>query len=106
MSAPRPRTAQPVGAHVCRSLQPATGAAGGRGASRSGLAGAVALSELRWSGDVLLDQDQMDRLDEELDEGLAQVAAALDLITQLNMREYAGRFGAALAADAILPEDF
>jgi hypothetical protein len=59
-----------------------------------------------WSGEVLLDQDQMNRLDEELDEGFARLAAALEWITRLNMQEYLGRFRAALAADAIAPEDF
>jgi hypothetical protein len=106
MSAQRAGADQAVSAHVCRRcglplVQP-------EDAERAGRDWLVWLRcpSCGWSGDVLLDQDQMDRLDEELDEGLARLAAALDLITQVNMQEYVGRFAAALAADAILPDDF
>ena len=54
----------------------------------------------------MLDQEAVDRFDEELDRGTAQLTAALDYITQLNMCSYASRFVAALAADAIVPGDF
>jgi hypothetical protein len=97
---------QAAGAHVCRAcalplVQP-------QDAERAGHDWLVRLycPSCGWRGEAVLDQDQMDRLDEELDEGLARLAAALDAITRLNMQEYIGRFGAALAADAILPEDF
>ena len=50
-----------------------------------------------WSGEALLDQGQMERLDEQLDDGFASLAAALAQVE---------RFTAALAAEAILPEDF
>jgi hypothetical protein len=106
MSARQTSTDQPVGAHVCRCcglplLQP-------EDAERAGRDWLVRLGcpSCGWSGEVVLDQDQMDPLDEELDEGFVRLAAALDAITQLNMHEYVDRFGAALAADAILPEDF
>ena len=59
-----------------------------------------------WSGEALLDQGQMERLDEQLDDGFASLAAALAQLTQANMREQVERFTAALAAEAILPEDF
>jgi hypothetical protein len=59
-----------------------------------------------WSGTRLLDDEAVDRLDRELDAGLDQLAEALDRLTARNMREYHDCFVAALAADAILPEDF
>jgi hypothetical protein len=97
---------QPVGAHVCRCCGlPLVQREDAEQAGRDWLV-RLCCPSCGWSGEVLLDQDQMDRLDEMLDEGLARLAAALDLTTQLNMQEYAGRFETALAADAILPEDF
>jgi len=54
----------------------------------------------------LLDRDTLDRLDEELDRGQAELALALRHLTHVNMSEYADQFTAALAAGAILPEDF
>ena len=59
-----------------------------------------------WSGAALLDQGQMDHLDEAVDDGFALLAAALAQVTRANMQEYVERFTAALAADAVLPEDF
>lgn len=59
-----------------------------------------------WSGEALLDQEQVDRFEAELDEGIGQLATTLTLVTASNMRDYADRFTAALAADAILPDDF
>jgi hypothetical protein len=94
------------GAHVCRRcalplVQP-------EDAERVGPGWLVRLRcpSCDWSGEALLNQHEMDRLDAELDEGLARLAATLDSLTRINMREYACRFEAALAADAILPEDF
>ena len=59
-----------------------------------------------WSGAALLDQGQMDHLDEAVDAGFALLAAALAQVTRANMQGYVERFTAALAADAVLPEDF
>jgi hypothetical protein len=59
-----------------------------------------------WSGTRVLDDQALDRLDRELDAGLEQLAEALEHFTNSNMREYHDCFAAALAADAILPEDF
>lgn len=53
----------------------------------------------------MLDQGQMDDLDEAVDDGFALLAAALAQVTRANMQEYVERFTAALAADAVLPED-
>ena len=54
----------------------------------------------------MLDQGQMDDLDEAVDTGFAVLALALAQITRANMQDYLERFSAALAADAVLPEDF
>jgi hypothetical protein len=54
----------------------------------------------------MLDQQALDRFDEEFAKGLAQLTAALDYMTLVNMRSYADRFAWALAQDALLPEDF
>ena len=54
----------------------------------------------------MLDQRGLDRFDEEFAKGLAELTAALDYITRVNMVEYADHFIAALTEDAILPEDF
>ena len=51
-------------------------------------------------------QHVVDRFDEELDRGTATLVSDLRRLTQANMEEELARFSAALAADAILPEDF
>lgn len=51
-------------------------------------------------------QDVVDRFDEELDRGTAALLRDLKLMTRANMQDEVARFSAALAADAILPEDF
>lgn len=51
-------------------------------------------------------QGAVDAFDEELDSGTEAVAADLRRLTHANMSAEGERFFAALAADAILPEDF
>jgi hypothetical protein len=51
-------------------------------------------------------QDTVERFDEELDRGGEQLARDYKRLVRANMAEEADRFAAALAADAILPEDF
>jgi hypothetical protein len=63
-------------------------------------------SNCGWASLELLDGKTLDRLDEELDRETDELLLALGRLTSENLREYAGRFAAALAADAILPEDF
>ena len=106
MSTLRTATEQAAGAHVCRSctlplVQP-------QDAERTGRCWLVQLHCLScgWSGEAMLDQGQMDDLDEAVDDGFALLAAALAQVTRANMQEYVERFTAALAADAVLPEDF
>jgi len=54
----------------------------------------------------VLDDAALGRLDEEIERGREQLIAALALVTEGNMRDYAERFATALAADAIQPSDF
>jgi hypothetical protein len=51
-------------------------------------------------------RDQIDRLEEKLDDGLAEMLGDLQRLTQANMADEIDRFAAALRADMILPEDF
>jgi hypothetical protein len=106
MSTSRTATEQTAGAHVCRFctlpfVQPQDG-------ERTGRDWLVQLycPSCGWSGEATLDQGQMDDLDEAVDDGFALLAAALAQVAQANMQEYVERFTAALAADAVLPEDF
>lgn len=59
-----------------------------------------------WLDEGVFDQDQVDALEEQLDEGLTEMLADLRRLTQANMSEEIERFAAALNADLILPEDF
>ena len=54
----------------------------------------------------LFSQSAVDAFDEELDNGTNAVVADLRRLTHANMTCEGERFFAALAADAILPEDF
>ena len=106
MSTLRSATGQTAGAHVCRLcalplVQP-------QDAERTGRDWLVQLycPSCRWSGEELLDQGQMDHLDEAVDSGFAMLAAALAQATRANMQGHLERFTAALAANAVLPEDF
>jgi hypothetical protein len=54
----------------------------------------------------MLDDDALEDFDRELDDEREQIELDLERLTQRNMREYYDRFVAALAADAIFPEDF
>jgi hypothetical protein len=99
-------TEQTAGAHVCRFctlplVQP-------QDAERTGRDWLVQLycPSCGWSGEALLDQGQMDDLDEAVDDGFALLASALAQLTRANMEEYVERCTAALAVDAVLPEDF
>jgi hypothetical protein len=106
MSTSRTTTERTAGAHVCRLctlplVQP-------QDAERTGRDWLVQLycPSCGSSGEAMLDQAQMDDLDEALDDGFALLGAALAQVTRANMQEYLERFTAALAADAVLPEDF
>jgi hypothetical protein len=106
MSSQQATTEQTGGAHVCRSCtlpfaQP-------QDVERIGRDWLVQLycPNCGWSSEELLDQGQIDRLEDELEDGFALLASALAQLTHANMHEYAKRFTTALAADALLPEDF
>ena len=59
-----------------------------------------------WSTVGVFDQDTVDRFDEELDRGSEALVRDLKRLTKANMEDEIDRFARALAADAILPEDF
>ena len=59
-----------------------------------------------WSGERILDDEELENYERELDDECEQIEIDLELLTHCNMSEYLNRFVAALAADAIFPEDF
>ena len=59
-----------------------------------------------WIEEGIYDREQVDRLEEKLDDGLAEMLGDLQRLTQANMAEQIDRFASALHADLILPEDF
>jgi hypothetical protein len=59
-----------------------------------------------WSREMIIDDAKLDEFERELDDERDQIQLDLERLTQHNMREYRDRFVKALAADAILPEDF
>jgi hypothetical protein len=59
-----------------------------------------------WSGTGIYDQDTVDRFDDVLDQGTAQVVRDLRRLQQANMEDEIDRFVAAVQAGHVLPEDF
>lgn len=59
-----------------------------------------------WLETGIYERTQVERLEDRLDEGLADMIADLQRLTQANMAADVDRFIAALEADLILPEDF
>ncbi len=59
-----------------------------------------------WSESGTYDRSQVERLEDRLDEGLADMIADLQRLTQANMACDVDRFISALDCDLILPEDF
>ncbi len=59
-----------------------------------------------WGAIDLYAQEIVDRFDEELDRGTAALVRDLKRLTRANMEDEVERFVSALAADALLPEDF
>jgi hypothetical protein len=59
-----------------------------------------------WLDEGVFDQDQVDALEENLDDGLADMLCDLQRLTETNMAEDIELFAAALHAGLILPEDF
>ena len=62
--------------------------------------------ECEWREVGTHDDATLDLFDETLDIGREKLVRALRRLTQTNMAREAARFAAALAVDAILPEDF
>jgi hypothetical protein len=59
-----------------------------------------------WSEEGTYEHEQVNRLEEKLDEGLADMLADLQRLAEANMADEIDRFATALEADLILPEDF
>ncbi len=59
-----------------------------------------------WQTEGNYSRDQIDRFEEQLDEGVADMLSDLRRMTQANMAEDVDRFVTALERDLILPEDF
>lgn len=59
-----------------------------------------------WWESGVYDRAQVERLEDRLDEGLADMISDLQRLTQANMAADVDRFIAALEADLIIPEDF
>jgi len=59
-----------------------------------------------WLEEGVYERDQVDRLEEQLDDGLAEMLGDLQRLAQANMADHIERFASALHADLILPEDF
>jgi RNase P subunit RPR2 len=62
--------------------------------------------ECEWWGLYSYSQDEVDQYNQELERGGQELIEDLCALTRANMKEEADRFGAALATDSILPEDF
>jgi hypothetical protein len=59
-----------------------------------------------WYTEGVYNADQVRELEDQLDEGLADMLRDLQRLTQANMADQIDRFVKALNADQILPEDF
>jgi hypothetical protein len=59
-----------------------------------------------WTESGTYDRHQVETLEDKLDEGLTDMIADLQRLTQANMAADVDRFIAALQVDLILPEDF
>jgi len=59
-----------------------------------------------WGTTGVYAQETVDAFDEELDRGTEALVRDLKRLTRANMEDEIDRFAKALAADAILPEDF
>lgn len=59
-----------------------------------------------WTVDGIFDREQVHELEEQLDDGLADMLGDLKRLAHANMADQIDRFVRALHADHILPEDF
>jgi hypothetical protein len=59
-----------------------------------------------WSSEGVFSEREVHALEEQLDQGLADMIRDLQRLSQANMADHVERFAAALQTDLILPEDF
>ena len=86
----------------CRMVEPTDWSGAGAGLWRV----ALRCPNCEHRSEGVFSQECVDRFDERLDEGTAEMVRDLRRLEQANMADDVERFSAALAADAILPEDF
>ena len=67
---------------------------------------ALRCPDCEWQAEGMFAQDVVDRFDDALELGTAQILDDLNLLARANMEEQVDRFVAALQADQILAEDF
>ena len=67
---------------------------------------ALRCPDCEWQAEGMFAQDVVDRFDDALELGTAQILDDLNLLARANMEEQVDRFVTALQADQILAEDF
>ncbi len=103
----KPVSAPAVGLHVCPEcesplVQPLDWGEGQGGSWDM----VLECPNCRWLTQGNFSRDEIDRFEEQLDEGLTDMLSDLRQMTQANMAEDIHRFVTALEQDLILPEDF
>jgi hypothetical protein len=66
----------------------------------------LACPNCEWTATGVYSQSEVEELEDRLEEGLSEMLADLQRLSQANMSEEIERFVAALDANVILPEDF
>ncbi len=104
---PEREAAPPSGLHVCGKcaselVQPVAWSETARDCWQLTLA----CPNCGWTEEGLYGREDVERLEERLDDGLADMLDDLQRLTAANMADELDRFAAALNADLILPEDF
>ncbi|HEY2162110.1 MAG TPA: hypothetical protein VGH24_12445 [Solirubrobacteraceae bacterium] len=98
---------EPSGLHVCpecqsQLVQPLSWTEAG--ATRWELA--LHCPNCDWEGSGVYSQDEIERFEDTLEDGVQEILRDLQRLTHANMTAEIARFSDALHADLILPEDF
>ena len=98
---------EPTGLHVCPEcasplVQPLSWAEAGPNQWQL----ALHCPNCDWEGGGVYSQDQIERFEDTLEEGVQDILRDLQRLTHANMTAEIARFSEALYADLILPEDF
>jgi hypothetical protein len=97
----------PRGLHICpdcesQLVQPLSWAEAGPSQWQLGLH----CPNCNWEGGGVYSQDEIERFEDTLEEGVQDILRDLQRLTHANMTAEIARFAEALHADLILPEDF